>query len=167
MARISDSKRQTIAADIRAGKARNQIARDHGVSAGTVTNIAREFVIEDAFDRSATKRATEAAEADDRAWRVSTSRRFLTVANDLLDQLKQPHIVFNIGGKDNVYTEHQLDAPPTADIRNLVVSAATAFDKHLAQDRHDVGGDVSEVESLLDSLFDELQARHGDGSEAE
>lgn len=166
MARIPDDKRNAIADDIRAGKPRNQIARDHDISAGTVTNIAREIGLTSAFDRSATKNATAAAVADNRAWRALTSRRFLKKANDLLDQMDQPHIVFNIGGKDNVYTEHLMDRPPTADLRNLIVSAATAFDKHLAQDRHDAGGDVSEVESLLDSLFTELQNRHGDGPEA-
>lgn len=137
MARISDTKRQAIAADIRAGKARNQIALDHGVSAGSVTNIAREFELTDAFDRSATKNATEAAVADNKARRAEISRKFLEKADKLLDQMEQPHIVFNIGGKDNVYTEHLMDAPPTADIRNLMTSAAIAFDKHMAADRHD------------------------------
>jgi len=135
---LSARKRNAILADIEAGtKARNQIARDHGVSPSTVTKIARDAAIEDAFDRSKLKDALQAKAADDKACRLATSRRFLAKANELLDQMDQPHVVFNIGGKDNIYTEHLMDRPPTGDLRNLMVSAATAFDKHMAQQRHD------------------------------
>lgn len=132
---IPEDKRQAITADIRAGKTRNAIARERNVAAGTVTKIAQEAGLN--FDRSATKRATEAKVADQRAQRAVTSQRFLDKANDLLDQMDMPHMVFNIGGKDNVYTEHLMDVPPTGDLRNLMVSAGVAFDKHLAADRHD------------------------------
>lgn len=136
--RLPDDQREAILADIRAGgKSRNQVARDHGVSVGTVSNIAKQAGLTDAFDRSQTKNATEAAVADNKALRASTSRRFLEEANRLLDELHTPHMVFNIGGKDNVYTEHLLPEPPTVDKRNLIVSAATAFDKHMAAERHD------------------------------
>lgn len=135
--RLPDGQREAILADINAGKARNRIARDHDVSPGTVSNIAKRAGVTDAFDRTQTKNATEAAVADNKALRASTSRRFLEEANALLDDLHKPHIVFNIGGKDNIYTEHLLDRAPTGDLRNLVVSAATAFDKHLAAERHD------------------------------
>lgn len=167
MARIPDDKRDAIADDIRARKPRNQIARDHRVSAGTVTNIAREFGLTEAFDRSATKRATEAAAVDSKALRIVTSRRFLDEANRILDRLSGPYLVHAFGGRDNTYREHELALPPAGELRNLITAAAVAFDKHLAGDRHDAGGDVSEVESLLDNLFLELQAKHGDGSEAQ
>lgn len=131
---LPDNKRAAILADIQAGqKSRNQIARDHGVSAGAVTKLAPPG----SFDRSQVKRATEAKVADNKARRAEISRRFLDKAAELLDQMDQPHLVFNFGGKDNTYNERELDRPPTADLRNLIVSAATAFDKHLAADRHD------------------------------
>lgn len=129
-------KRAAIIADIRLGtRSAGQIARDHGVAQSTVSRIAGQEGL--SFDRSITKRATEAVVADAKARRAEISRKFLEKADKLLDQMEQPHIVFNIGGKDNVYTEHLMDAPPTADIRNLMTSAAIAFDKHMAADRHD------------------------------
>jgi len=152
---LSARKRNAVLADIQAGqKSRNQIARDHGVSPGTVTNIARNAAITGAFDRSQLKDALQAKAVDDKAYRRATARRFLDKCNDLLDQMDQPHIVFSIGGRDNIYTEHLMDRPPTGDLRNLMVSAATAFDKHLAADRHDSdeSADASSVDAWLESL---------------
>lgn len=152
---LPDAKRNAILADIEAGrKARNQIARDHHVSPSTVTKIAKDAAIEAAFDRSHLKHALQAKAADDKAFRAATSRRFLRKCNELLDQMDRPHMVFNIGGRDNVYTEHLMDRPPTADLRNLMTSAAVAFDKHLAADKHDAGetGGLNSVDAWLDSL---------------
>lgn len=161
---IPATKRAAILAEVRAGaKGRNQIARDHGVSVGSVTKIAKDADLPEAFDRSLTKNATKAAVADNRAIRAATARRLLLKANDLLDQMDQPYTVFNIGGKDNTYAEHKMNRPPTADLRNLMVTAATALDKHLALDRHDTS-DPGEMASLLGTLLGGLQAKHGDGS---
>lgn len=135
--RLPDDKRDAIIADIHNGHGRNAIARAHAVSPSTVTAIAREAGIDDAFDRAATKKATQATLDDNKARRAALARRMLDKANDLLDQMDQPHLVFNIGGKDNVYTEHTMPSPPTGDLRNLMVAAATAIDKHLVLERHD------------------------------
>lgn len=161
--RIPDDKRAAILTDTRAGtKSRAQIARDHDVSPQTVGNLAKAANITDAFSRLQTKNATEAAVVDSRARRAMIAARMLTKAVELLDQMDQPHIVFNIGGKDNIYTEHTMSRPPTADLRNLMVTAATAVDKHLALDRHD-STDPGEMASLLGTLFGGLQTKHGDG----
>lgn len=161
--RLPDDKRAAILADIRSGKLGNrEIARLHGVSSGTVTNIARQGGVDDAFERSQTKKATEATVADSRALRASTARRLIVKANDLLDQMDQPHIVFNIGGKDNIYTEQLMERPPTGDLRNLMVTAATAIDKHIVLERHDAT-DPGAMGSLLGTLLDGLQAKHGTG----
>jgi hypothetical protein len=152
---IPEDKRQAILADIRAGKARNTIAREHRVGAGTVTKIAQDAGLQ--FDRSAVKRATEARIADQRAQRATTSQRFLDETNRLLDEVHEPHMVFNIGGRDNVYTEHLLDEPPTADKRNLIVAAATAFDKHLKADLHDSETGAAGARSVLGQLAGGLQ----------
>lgn len=133
---ISQPKRDAILTDIKAGeKSCRQIARDHGVSPGTVSGIAKG--VEGAFERSATKRATEAKVADNKAMRAEVSREFLTKARELLAMMNEPHLAHSFGGRDNVYREHELAKPPPAELRNLIVSAAVAFDKHLAADRHD------------------------------
>jgi hypothetical protein len=154
-ARLSDVKREAILADIRTGvKARNKIALEHDVSAGTVTNIAREAGLTEAFDRSKTKSATEAVVADNRALRALTSRRWLEKCNQLLDKTERPYVAFAFGGKDNTYNEHLMDEPPVDALRSLVTAAAVAFDKHMAQDKHDADEtrDLNSVDAWLDSL---------------
>jgi transposase-like protein len=161
--RIPDDTRASILAAVRAGaKGRNQIARDHGVALSTVTKLAKEAGVTDAFDRAQTKNATTAALVDNKAQRVLAARRLIAKAHDLLDQMDQPAIVFNFGGKDNTYEEHQLAKPPVADLRNLMVTAATAIDKHLVLERHDAT-DPDTMGSLLGTLLDGLQAKHGTG----
>jgi hypothetical protein len=119
-----------------------------------------------AFDRAQTKAATAAVVADSAALRAQTSRRFLVKANDLLDMMDEPHVAFNFGGKDNTYEEHEFEKPPVDALRSLMQSAAQAFDRHLAQDKHDAKGDQDQVEaakSVLTSVFEQLTAKHGDG----
>jgi hypothetical protein len=133
---LSDRKRRAILADIEAeADSCRGIAAKHGVSRTTVSDLAKKNGF--AFGRQQTKRATEAAVVDAKARRAEISRKFLEKADKLLDQMDRPHLVFNFGGKDNDYNERLLDAPPTADLRNLMTSAAIAFDKHMAADRHD------------------------------
>lgn len=135
----------------------SEIARRLGRSAATVSEHCKAMGL--SFDRTRTIIATQAAVADNKALRATTSRRFLEKANQLLDQMDEPHIVFNIGGKDNVYTEHLMDRAPTADLRNLMASATAAFDKHLAADKHDA--DQTEAMNSVDQWLDSLTA--GDG----
>lgn len=154
---IEPAKQQAILADVRAQtKSQRQIAREHGVSTTAVRKIAHEAGETNAFSRDRTKRATAARVADQRAQRAVTSQRFLDEANRLLDELHEPHMVFNIGGRDNVYTEHLLPEPPTADKRNLIVSAATAFDKHLKADLHDAETGAAGARSVLGQLAAEI-----------
>jgi transposase-like protein len=137
---LTDTVIAAILASIDAGKSRNETAREHEVSASTVSRIAAANAR--SFDRSKTKNATEAARVDNAALRASTSRRFLEKANDLLDQMEQPHVAFNFGGKDNTYNEKQLDKPPVSDLRNLMTAAAVAVDKHLVIEKHDNSGET-------------------------
>ena len=97
---------------------------------------------------------------DNKALRVSTARRMLIKANELLDQMDQPHIVFNIGGKDNIYTEQLMDRPPTVDLRNLMITAATALDKHLVLEKHDAGAgtDADHAVSAIGQIGEALTA---------
>jgi transposase-like protein len=148
---LDDTKRAAILDDIRAGKPRNTVARDHGVSGSTVSKLARENDL--AFDRSQTKNATEAKKADNAALRAATSRRLLEKANEFLDQMDRPHLAFNFGGKDNTYNEKWLDRPPVTDLRNLMTAAAVAVDKHLVIEKHDNSG---ESHAAVDAWLSEM-----------
>lgn len=135
---IPPKTRAAILADIHAGQlSRNRIAEQHGVAPSTVTAIAKAEGLTGAFDRSSTKNATEALRADSKQRRALLSRRLLDRAAEALEQMDQPHIVFKIGGSENIYTEHEMNRPPTGDMRNLMIIAATAIDKHIVIERHD------------------------------
>ena len=158
--RLPDDKRAAILADIRAGQLGNRgIAKKHDVAPSTVSRLAADAGIVGAFERSQTKNATEAAALDSKALRVRTARRFLDKANELLDQMDEPHLVFNFGGKDNTYEEHLLQKPPTGDLKNLMVSAATAIDKHLVLERHDSASSDA-ASSLLDAVANGLHSAY-------
>jgi transposase-like protein len=154
--RLDDTKRAAILDDIRAenGSA-HEIARRHGVAQSTVSKIAKDSGLRDAFDRTKVKNALKALEADNAALRASTSRRFLEEANRFLDDLHRPHTVFNFGGKDNTFNSQEFPEPPIADKRNLIISAATSIDKHLAVEKHDNSG---ESHAAVDAWLTEMGA---------
>jgi transposase-like protein len=151
---LPGAKREAILADVRAGKSCRQAARDHGVSAASVSKLAKDAGVNGAFKRSQVKEAVEARAVDIRAERQATSARFLRKCNEFLDRTERPHLAFAFGGRDNTYNEHLLDEPPVDALRSLLTAAAIAFDKHLAQDKHDADDnhDLSSVDSWLDSL---------------
>ena len=154
---LAASRRAAILEDIRAGMSCGQAARTHGVSRSTVSKLAADNGI--SFERSQTKSATEAAVADARAIRAATSRRFLDEANKLLDELRQPHTAYSFGGRDNTYAEHEFPEPPVDAKRTLITAAAIAFDKHLAQERHDAddGTGLSAVDAWLRGMLGETK----------
>lgn len=169
---------QAILADIRAAasgapdQSIRRIADRYNVSTRKVRTIARDNELGHAWSNRAdhTAAATAARVADMRQRRLDFADRLLEEAEGLVDQIHQPHIVFNIGGKDNTYTEHLLDRPPTSDIRNLMQSAAIAFDRHLAALKHDTFDGSEASTSLVGQLaagftaaYEELKRQESGG----
>ncbi len=152
--RIDDTTRQAILDDIRkrAGRSTRELAAAHGVSDRFVRKIAEENDVTDAWSREQTKNATAASVADSKARRAAISAKFLTKADELLDQIDRPHLVFSFGGKDNTFNQKTLDRPPTGDIRNLMIAAATAFDKHVVAEKHDTDSGADAAKSMLGQL---------------
>lgn len=148
---IDPTIKAAILASIQAGGKRNEIAREYGVGAGTVTKIAQDNDL--AFDRSVTKNATRAKQADNAELRATTSRRLLVKANEFLDQMDAEHTVFNFGGKDNTFNSKVLPKPPVSDLRNLMTAAAVAIDKHLVIEKHDNSG---ESHAAVDAWLTEM-----------
>lgn len=75
---LSSEQRNAIADDIRAGMGRNAIARKHGVSAGSVTSIARQENL--FFDRCVqTATASHARQIDQWKERVDRADELLSV----------------------------------------------------------------------------------------
>lgn len=141
--RLPDDKRAAILADIQAGtKSRNQIARDRGVSVSTVTKLAQESGNADAFDRSQTKSATAAAQADNRAKRAAEATAAIDAA---------PLLRMNL-----------LTAQNGRDAQGWAVAYGIVLDKHSMLEKHDAT-DPGAMGSLLGSLLEGLQQRHGNG----
>lgn len=137
-----------VLALIRAGKGRNEIARELGISAASVTGIAPAG----SFDRSATRAATEAHKADLGEIRARVARKMIEKSEQLLDMIDQPHVVFSFGGRDNTFASEVLDRPPTADIRNLMTSAAIGAQRSLELTRFDSDQGAGKAGSLLAAL---------------
>lgn len=152
---IDPQRRTAILTDITTGKlSRNAIATKHGVSPATVGNIAKAQGLTDPFDRTATKNATEALRADNKAKRLELQALFLQRSREALLAMDQQFVVFKIGGKDNVYTEHEVPIPPTGDQRNLMIIAATGLDKALVIERHDTDDrQLSAVDTWLAAMM--------------
>ena len=159
--RLPDDKRAAILADIQTGtKGRNQIARDHGVSVSTVTKVAKKSGSTDAFDRSQTENATRAAVADSRARRALLAADLLEDASKLRDRAWKAYSYYErgMGGPELV----TLDLPPLKEVKEAYVALGVAVDKHVVLERHDAT-DPGMMGSLLGSLLDGLQRKHGTG----
>lgn len=136
------------------GATRNGVARELGVSPTSVSGVCARAGI--TFDTSGIKTATEARQTRLRAARAETAEKLLTKANELLDEIDKPFLAFNIGGKDNVYTEHPLDNAPSVDKKNLVQAASTALGRHLDLERYDTDEGAKDAQAMLARLGEAL-----------
>lgn len=124
------------------------IAARLGVSRSTVSRWAKQDGL--AFDRSRTAQAVAAQAIDLAAGRQRLAEKLLTRAEQALDDLDKPYLVYNFGGRDNTYNEHKLPAAPVEVKRSVVTMAAIAFDKLSRIVEKDP--EVSGVESVVQSL---------------
>lgn len=142
-------------------RSRAALAREAGVSTRTVSRWADELGIEQPFTTRDVRAATEAATDRRRALRSTIADELLGKVRGWLVQLDEPHLVFSFGGKDNDYNEHLLPAPPTGDIKNLMLSIGIAVDKTIAIDKHDAQvADDDQAGAVLGKLFDGLAAAY-------
>lgn len=111
------------------GKGRNEIARTIGKSTRTISVYAERMGL--SFSRAQTEEATRARKADLEERRVILAEALQGDAEMLTEQLWQPAKVFNIGGKDNTYTEHEVNEPPADAKKNLMAAAGIAIEKSL------------------------------------
>lgn len=145
---LDPAKREAVIDAIKAGGTSHGIAREHGVAQSTVSRIASEEGIEGAFDRSATKRATEARTVDLAAWRSTFAQRLARRAEWLeerMDEL-QPVVVVTKDGSSVEYVE--LTA---RDARDYMTAVGITVDKVGVLTRDDSEG-LAAVDSWLRSL---------------
>lgn len=152
---LTDAKRAEILRLHGQGLSRNEIVRQSGVSAGSVTKVCKEAGA--AFDRSQTKDATEAKKVDLADARMNLAYRLDRAANDMLDMLDRPFKVFNFGGKDNTFASETLDSVPVEARRTIITSTAIVFDKISRIVEKDNGG-LEQTVGVLDALAGNLSA---------
>ena len=146
---LPDGKRKAILADLEAGKARNQIAREHEVGAGTVTRLAQANGI--ALDRAKTEIATRAQMADVRSRRAQIAAELLEDIPRLRRRAWSPyqHVVTGPEGSEVI----TLPLPPLGEVRNAYAAIGIAMDKHLACERLDIGQQaMAAVDQWLDAI---------------
>lgn len=158
-----DSKRAEARELFDEGHGCRAIADKLSVSPSTISRWASDEGL--SFDRSQTSLAVRAHTVDLAAARLELAQKLMVKASDALDSLDAPYTVFNFGGKDNTYAEHQLDAAPIDVQRSAFVMAGVAIDKATRILEHD-GGGLDEAIGTLDVLAagfkaaaDEIRAR--------
>ena len=134
---ITDDQRQRIIDLHGQGLSRNDIARQTGVSAGTVTNVCKANDL--TFDRSATINATQAKVADNKSRRAAIIGRLYGRAEAILDRLEADKYVYTVATKDSVEKVEDV-APPAGDERNLATSIAVYLDKATKLEDYDRTG---------------------------
>lgn len=152
MARLTDDERARIHTMHAAGQSLGHIATELGRSKSTVSKFARDHGLTWGTDRTA--KATDAKVASNREKRATLETRFLDEAAKLLDQLHEPFVAFNFGGKDNTYAERELPEPDVKAKQTLIQAAGTAVDKavKLAEvDKAGAGADAGK--SMVGALF--------------
>lgn len=154
MARISAETRAAVLDDIRSKKlARNVIAKKHGISEGSVTNIARENGLANAFDRSGTESATRARVADMAAARAQLAADLLDDAQRLRARAWEPYQV--VANTKDGPTVVDLDAPPLRDVQAAYTALAIAADKSAMLVKQDTDPNSgSAVDGWLDHMLD-------------
>jgi hypothetical protein len=149
--RISDEERQRIVDLLPSGRSARSIAKETGRSANTVSRIAK--AEGHVWGRVNLARAQDARLAYGAEWRADFAKRLAAKCDGLLDSMEGSYLVYNFGGRDNVYTEHTLDAPPTDAKAQLVKSIRLAIQTVLDIDRHDrTDDDMAVVDEWLKAL---------------
>jgi hypothetical protein len=150
---LADDIRAAILTDIRAGKdSARAIAKKHGVAASTISKLAKDAGVVDAFERVQTQKATRAAEIDNRARRAIIATELLNDVAHLRERAWSPYTVAM--GTAMGVEKVTLDLPPLGEVRSAYTAIGIVLDKHLALDRHDNSGgaDVTDAVSMLTNL---------------
>lgn len=153
--------RRAIVNDIRRGygvTSAGRIARRHGVSRATVTNIARENDLIDAFQRTRVARAAEAQQRDNRARRAIETAESLEESAHVRARLREPAEQLVWSEKLGEWRTILLDQPTAKDLRDLAHAYAALTKSHA--DLAKVDADETQLEHSR-SLLDGLAERYG------
>jgi transposase-like protein len=167
--RLPEEKRQAIAAAIRAGAGEvtcRGIAREFGVSTGTVRNIVRDESIPDPFSRAKTAHATRARVTDMAARRAALAERLIQKAEHILERLDSPYTLV-VGTADGLESR-VLDEPPLKEVKDGMAAVGTAINSHMALIKFDTKEASNPLAtSLVDSLAKMLELDQGNDEQVD
>lgn len=146
---VDEDERQRIIAAFDTGATCNAIAKEFKRSPDTISRIAASVGFQ--FGHTNLARAHEAkssygAEARARLAQLATER-----AVTALERMEGRYLVFNFGGRDNTYEEHELSEPPVEALRGLAATVRDLVRTVLDVDKHDnrSGEDLVAVDAWL------------------
>lgn len=146
----TDAEDDKIRTWVAQGVPQSEIGRRINRTRGAVAKRAQALGVRS--DRTDTAAATQAKILDAKALRADLKLKLLQDAERLRAAMWAPAKVYNIGGKDNTYTEHDVDEPPFRDKLSIMQAASAAIDRSLKIDQHDADTGVAEATSLLDAF---------------
>lgn len=150
---ITDDQKQRIIDLHKQGLSRNDIARQAGVSAGTVTNVCKANDL--TFDRSATKHATQAKVADNKARRASIVSRLYGRTESILGRLESDTYRYFVTTKEGTEMVEDAD-PPAAEERNHATAIGIYLDKAAALEKVDAAQASEPGVNMLSALAEAL-----------
>ncbi|MEU9606166.1 helix-turn-helix domain-containing protein [Streptomyces sp. NPDC048057] len=169
---VTDEDRRSIRELHAAGHGRNEIARRLNRGTRTVSVIAQELGL--VFDITATEVATKHRMAQLAEKRAILADALTDDALRLSEQVWQPAVVYNFGGKDNTYEERGVPEPPAADKRALMAAATAAAAQSVRLVPPAVDTDVEDAVSVVGKLgaglaviAARIRAEEAGGEEAE
>lgn len=140
----------------RKGLSCSAIAREMGVSRPTISRTAKKLGL--SFERTKLIAATEARIADLAAFRVAEAEALARDAQRIREQLWRPYIAWSIGGRDNIFTSHELDQPDVPAQLSIMRAAQTAWATSMKLTEFSQGEPASGARSLLSDLAGALSA---------
>jgi hypothetical protein len=147
---IDPAKRAAIITAIKAGGSCRGIAREHAVSASTVTKIAKDEQLTGAFERAQTAKATRAKQFDAAAARAQLVQDLYGDAQRFRARgwSEYTQVVGGPGGAELVTTK----LPPLRDQQSAYTSLAICVDKAVKLEAADAGDGSSSAKSLLGQI---------------
>ena len=151
---VTDEDRDAIRALHAQGLGRNEISRQIGRAQRTVSVLAAEMGLE--FDTTMTEIATAHRVAQLAEKRSILAEALTDDALRLTEQVWEPAIVFNFGGKDNTFEKREVDEPPADAKKALMAAAGMAIDRSLRLIPPATDGGADDARSMLGQLFTRL-----------
>lgn len=151
---VSSETRDRIIALARPGNmSQAAVAREAGVSRGTVAKVCREADPPITFDRSMTAAAVEAHSLDMKAERAKIAEKAVGEVHRLFGLLTSPHEVTH-WDKEGIMHRGTISLPTSGDVRNYATAIGILTDKHLVLVRHDSDDrDRPAVEMFLNAVL--------------